>query len=365
MALVVELGVADLAASRFAISPLCETIKALLLLAQPAPPEVNLAWVRWARVQLEREPLRVPTVWPLVVNGLSVYPEFLVPAPAVRHPAFADELARLAGTPATAVRASLCRVFGGAGAPGGDRADGGRTGDTAAGDPAAGDLLPGPASTWPGSAVDLFGRPAETLARIAAELAECHRRLLAPYWERINSVLEADIGYRTGLLASGGLRSLFRDMHPDLHWSAGTLTLADADTGPSEVRVQLGPDGLVIIPSVFVWPVVSVSKATSTQTVMVYPARGSATVWYGTEHQDASGTAAENLLGSSRARLLAALRSPASTTSLARQLGVTPGAVSQQLAFLHRGGLVARRQSGRTVLYQATELGLSLLVRVS
>jgi hypothetical protein len=341
MALVVELGVADLAASRFAISPLCETIKALLLLAQPAPPEVNLAWVRWARVELEREPLRVPTVWPLVVNGLSVYPEFLVPAPAGRHPAFADELARLAGTSATSVRASLCRVFG-----------------------SAGDLRPGPASTWPASAVDLYCRPAETLARIAAELAECHRRLLAPYWERINSVLEADIGYRTGLLASGGLRSLFGDMHPDLHWSAGTLTLADADTGQSEVRVQLGPGGLVIIPSVFVWPVVSVSKATSTQTVMVYPARGSATVWYGTEHQDASGTAAENLLGPSRARLLAALRSPASTTSLARQLGVTPGAVSQQLAFLHRGGLVDRSRSGRTVLYQATELGLSLLVRV-
>jgi len=334
MALVVELGVADLAATRFAISPLCETIKALLLLAQPAPSEVNLAWVRWSRVQLDSEPLRVPTVWPLVVNGLGVYPEFLVPAPLGRHPAFEDELARLASTPDTSVRASLRRVFGDA------------------------------VSTWPDSAGDLFRRPAETLARITAELAGFHRRLIAPYWERINTVLEADIGYRTGLLASGGIRSLFGDMHPDLHWSAGILTLADADTGSSSVRVQLGPDGLVIIPSVFNWPVVSISRATSTQTVLVYPARGSATVWYGTEHQDASGTVAENLLGSSRARLLAALRSPATTTGLARQLGVTPGAVSQQLAFLHRGGLIDRRRSGRTVLYQVTELGLSLLVRV-
>lgn len=336
MALVVELGVADLAATRFAISPLCETIKALLLLAQPAPSEVNLAWVRWSRDQLDREPLRVPTVWPLVVTGLGVYPEFLVPAPAGRHPAFTDELARLAGTSATSVRASLRRVFGGQ----------------------------GPSATWPDSAVDLFRRPAETLIRITTELAEFHHRLIAPYWERINVVLEADIGYRTGLLASGGIRSLFGDMHPDLHWSAGILTLADADTGSSLVRVQLGPDGLVILPSVFSWPVVSVSQATSTQTVLVYPARGSATVWYGSEHQDASGTVAENLLGSSRARLLAALRSPATTTGLARQLAVTPGAVSQQLAFLHRGGLVDRRRSGRTVLYQVTELGLSLLARV-
>jgi DNA-binding transcriptional ArsR family regulator len=336
MPLVVELGVGDLAATRFAISPLCETIKALLLLAQPAAPEVNLAWVRWSRVQLDREPLRVPTVWPLVITGLGVYPEFLVPAPAGRHPVFGDELTRLARTPATSVRASLRRVFGG----------------------------PVPASTWPDSAVDLFRRPAETLALITAELAEFHHRLIAPYWERINLVLEADIGYRTGLLASGGVRSLFGDMHPDLRWSGGVLTLADADTGSSSVRVQLGPDGLVIIPSVFNWPVVSISRATSTQTVLVYPARGSATVWYGTEHQDASGTVAENLLGSSRARLLAAVRSPATTTGLARQLGVTPGAVSQQLAFLHRGGLVDRHRSGRAVLYQVTELGLSLLVPV-
>jgi DNA-binding transcriptional ArsR family regulator len=39
----------------------------------------------------------------------------------------------------------------------------------------------------------------------------------------------------------------------------------------------------------------------------------------------------------------------------------TPGAISQHLAVLRRGGLVDRRRSGRTVLYQASELGLALL----
>ena len=33
----------------------------------------------------------------------------------------------------------------------------------------------------------------------------------------------------------------------------------------------------------------------------------------------------------------------------------------EALAVLYRGGLVDRRRSGRTVLYQATELGLALL----
>ena len=72
--------------------------------------------------------------------------------------------------------------------------------------------------------------------------------------------------------------------------------------------------------------------------------------------------AVESLLGAPRARLLAALGSPATTSALAlRRFGVTPGAVSQHLAVLHRGGLVDRRRSGRTVLYQASELGLALL----
>ena len=56
-----------------------------------------------------------------------------------------------------------------------------------------------------------------------------------------------------------------------------------------------------------------------------------------------------------------ALRSPATTSALADRFGVTPGAVSQHLAVLYRGGLVDRQRSGRTVLYQASELGLALL----
>jgi DNA-binding transcriptional ArsR family regulator len=124
------------------------------------------------------------------------------------------------------------------------------------------------------------------------------------------------------------------------------------------------------MPSVFNWPEVSLSLATSTQTVMLYPARGTATVWEGTgwdgaarESAWAGGRegAAEALLGAPRVRLLNALRSPATTTALARRLGVTPSAVSQHLAVLYRGGLVDKRRSGRAVLYQTTELGFALL----
>ena len=324
-----ELDVADLAATRFAISALSETVRAIQLLGGRDTPAVNASWVRWARRELGWRPLRLPRLWPLIVNGLPTHPEFLVPAPEVRMPGFEAELTRLRATPATAVRASLHRVWEG--------------------------------HPWPESARELAARPRESLAEIAAELGECHDRLIAPHWERIRPVLEADIAYRAGLLAEGGTRSLFSDLHPDLRWSGGTLTLTDTDQGPPLYKIMLGPDGVVLMPSVFNWPQVSLSRATSTQTIMLYPARGAATVWESGALAGGREEAAEALLGAPRVRLLTALRSPATTTALARRLGVTPSAVSQHLAVLHRGGLLDKRRSGRAVLYQTTALGLALL----
>jgi DNA-binding transcriptional ArsR family regulator len=332
MLLVLELDVADLAATRFAISPLCETLRAVALLGRPDPPAVNWPWVRWARGELERRPLRLPRLWPLVVTDLPYWPEFLVPAPTGKSPGFDEELARMYATPDEPVRASLRRVFG--------------------------------AGPWPDTAKDLFERPQESLAEIAAELAECHDRLIVPHWERMRSVLDADVAHHAGLLASGGARSLFSDLHPGLRWADGKLFMTDAEDGLNR-QVMLGPDGLVLVPSVFIWPEWSVKKSTSTQTTLLYPARGVARVWDDLGPGDSGGArdlaAVEALLGGPRARLLIALRSPATTSALAGRFGVTPGAVSQHLAVLHRGGLVDRQRSGRTVLYQASKLGLALL----
>ena len=261
-------------------------------------------------------------------------PEFLFPAPAGRSPGLGEELAQVCATSDEAVRASLRRVFG----------DGG----------------------WPDSATRLSERPQKSLAQIAAEIAECHDRLIGPHWERLRSVLDADIAYHAGLLAGGGARSLFSDLHPDFRWSAGKLLLSDSEAGPPDGGVTLGPDGIVLVPSVFIWPEWSVKKATSTQTDLWYPARGAGTVWEGGVVWSAGAgpgylAAAEALIGAPRVRLLVASRSPATTTALARRLGVTPSAVSQHLAVLHRGGLVNRQRSGRTVLYQTSALGLGLL----
>ena len=328
MATVLELGIADLAGTRFAASPLTETVRAVLLLGDPGRAQVNRPWLDWARARLAQAPLKMPLAWPLINNGLPVHPEFLTPAPAVQRPPIDDELARLRATSDDAVRGSLRRVFG--------------------------------AGRWPESASALDADPSGVLPDIAAELGTFFQRLIAPHWERIRAVFDADIAYRTAQLAGGGARALFADLHSELDWSDGLLSM---DDGHDEVvRVHLGPDGIVLMPSVFNWPLVSTALETSSQTTLLYPARGVATVWHALAGRRTSRLAAtEDLIGVTRARLLDALRSPATTTTLAQQFAVTPGAVSQHLGALYRGRLLTRQRFGRAVLYQASDLGLALL----
>ena len=281
MRLVLELGVADLAATRFAVSPLAETLRALPLLANPGRSALNRPWVRWARAELDQQPLRLPRVWPLIVNDLPYWPEFLFPAPAGKSPGFDEELACLCATPAEAVRASLRRVFG--------------------------------EGRWPDTATDLFERPREALAEIAAEIAEYHDRLIAPHWERIRPVLDADISYHAALLAGGGARSLFSDLHPDLRWSAGRLFMTDAEAERADPWVGLGPDGLVLCRAC--------SPGRTGRSRRRRAPRPRCCTRRGARRRcgragcpasagSADRAAVESLLGAPRARLLDALRSP-------------------------------------------------------
>ena len=67
------------------------------------------------------------------------------------------------------------------------------------------------------------------------------------------------------------------------------------------------------------------------------------------------------LLGPPRARLLALLDRPASTTELAHRLAVSPSAVSQHLRVLRAAGLLSKARSGRSVLYLRSPLGDQLV----
>lgn len=324
MAATIELGVTALAATRFAISPLSETVAALQQLAGVDPNPLHLRWLRWATDELAREPLDLTHVGPLLGTDRPNFPQFLVPAPSTTDGGIDADLAAMCRTTPAQVRDSLHRVF-----P---------------------DGLPGTTSS-------LAARPAAGLRVLAAELRAVHDRLVAPHWPRIRAVLDADIAYRARRLAAGGADALFADLHPDLRWSRGRIVL----TSRRPRAINLGPGGLVLMPLVLGSPYVLVKGNTSTRTTVRYPARGVGALWAAGPRPAGRSTVA--LLGRTRAELLDALGSPATTTDLARAFSVTPSAISQHLRVLHDSGLVARTRSGRTVLYMTTALGAALAGR--
>jgi DNA-binding transcriptional ArsR family regulator len=67
------------------------------------------------------------------------------------------------------------------------------------------------------------------------------------------------------------------------------------------------------------------------------------------------------LLGRGRARLLAEMATPLSTTELARRTGITAGGVSQHLTTLRAAGLVVTHRQGRALLNTRTAVAEALL----
>jgi len=315
--------VEDLANTRFAVSPLHETITALHVLMSPDRQPVHAPWCRWGEQELAGRPLRLPMLWQLIAHDLPSWPEFLAPAPVSRQGGLEDQLAAVRATDPESVRASIRRVFGD------DR---------------------------PEAAVRLTTRPARALDELAEELAAAHDRLIAPHWQRMRALLEVDINYRAGLLAEGGPATLLGALHPAVGWRNGVLSIAQ---GHRHQRIALAPGGLVLCPSVFGGPHVVVKGHTSTRTTLRYPARGVGSLWASSSASPSDGLV--RLVGRARARLLSGLQSPATTTDLAREQGVSASAVSQHLSVLRVNGLVLRDRVGRHVYYSLTATGAALI----
>ncbi|WP_131742848.1 ArsR/SmtB family transcription factor, partial [Actinomadura roseirufa] len=181
-----------------------------------------------------------------------------------------------------------------------------------------------------------------------------------PFWPRIRDLLEGDVLRRTRALAAHGAAGVFGDLHEAVAWRAGTLRVDRR----WRFRGELAGRGLLLVPSAFVWPDVSI-MAPPYQPMLSYPPTGVGTLWE-TGRTESGRRAADPLaalLGRSRAALLAALATPASTTELAGRIGVTPGAVSQHLAVLRSCGLVTGHRLGRRVLYVRTAEGDALAAR--
>lgn len=173
---------------------------------------------------------------------------------------------------------------------------------------------------------------------------------LADEWARRRHVLEADIVSRTAALAARG-------------WGDALAGMGRSYLGKGRVRISahhLPPKHLDDATLAF-HPVTTSHRLVlwdlaADRFALVYPATGTGIV----ADAVASG-ALERLLGANRARLLALLAEPASTTQLAALTGLPLGSVGGHLSVLRDAGLVIRRRSGRSVLYRRTEAGDALV----
>jgi DNA-binding MarR family transcriptional regulator len=322
VSLILVFGRDDPARVRFAISPLWETMAALRVLLESQRRRYHLPWLDSVRPDLEQLDL-----WPLL--ALSPHrgwtPDFLSPAPAGPATNIADQLQQVRGTAperiAREVKRSLTQ----------------RSGEAV------------PEAAW-----RLLDDPTATRAMLADLLERCWQLLIAPHWPRLRDLLQADILYRTQMLGDYGLERVLGELHPGARWTSHTLTI-DA---PGTERHQLAGTGLLLMPSVFAWPGLTVITDPPAQPALVYPARGIAELWQPahTLHSEALG----RLLGRTRAALLESLAEPASTHILARRHELAPSTVSEHLAALHNARLVTRRRHRHAVLYQQTPLGTAL-----
>jgi DNA-binding transcriptional ArsR family regulator len=203
------------------------------------------------------------------------------------------------------------------------------------------------------TAADL--EPAELLERLSEALVGYHQAVLAPMWDRVVAITEADIAHRRAAMLEHGLGAAIDDLHEKLAYADAEIRV---DMAEHDIAVQANGAGVWFVPSVFLWPWVSVEYET-TQPVVSYAARGSGLVWE--RPRDHTKLTLSSLIGRSRAAILEHLSVPRTTTWLARSLHLSPGTVSEHLAVMSASGLLDSRKNGREVLYQRTPVAEQLL----
>jgi DNA-binding transcriptional ArsR family regulator len=309
----IRLGPDALRASRFALSPLAETLSRLITLrgeldgGRPGPEAAALA--EWLDGDLFAAGLL------RLVSATKYLPDFVAVPPSSMTTRIDDELARMRAVPDGVARATIAEARRFAWMPGGI--------DWAAAD--------------------------GVTASAAAVFARGWQWFVEPDWPRRRAIMERDIRHRAGVLAAHGWREAISGIGK-IRWAGPDAILFSRQT---HADVSIGDDGLVLVPH----------TGTSGQWMceapprfaLVYPARGA----LGEVH--AAGEGIAGLIGEGRARILALLADPTTPSQLAVLLGVSLGTVSGHLATLRDAGAVVGRRSGRAVYYERTALGDALM----
>ncbi|WP_427921654.1 ArsR/SmtB family transcription factor [Streptomyces sp. cg40] len=190
---------------------------------------------------------------------------------------------------------------------------------------------------------------------VADGLRQYYAAAIAPYHDYSRSCLDTERAVLGQAVLHGGPAELLANLGPHTRWVPPVLHVRY----PAEDRdLLLGGRGLLLVPSYFCWGApVCLGDPTLPQVLVYSPHR---------ETPDSPGlfssTAPLNaLLGRTRALMLRATASGATTGGLARAAGVSDAAASQHTAALRNAGLISSRRCGPRVVHTITPLGAALL----
>ncbi|GAA2752197.1 DUF5937 family protein [Amnibacterium kyonggiense] len=313
----IDVGPADVAASRFAVTPSFElaVLVRTLFAAAPASALARRFATGFARVRDD------PAVRTLAyLNGPQVGASFSVPPPAGMGQTIEDDLAVLRSVPAEVVARELDDIR---------------------------------ALRRPSPEIAAVLRDARFTHLLADGMARAWDALLAPNWARVRAVLERDVRFRAERLSEVGWSGALVGMHPDIAWTGDAITIERRTAATEALRGR----GLLLVPSVFIGSGLAATAEAPWQPTIVYPCRGAGLVF---EDAGVPTDPLAPLLGRTRAGLLLALAVPSSTTQLAALTGASTGATGDHLKVLLDAGLVVRSRLARSVVYGRTPLGDAL-----
>ncbi|MGY0021005.1 ArsR/SmtB family transcription factor [Streptomyces sp. YJ-C3] len=314
-----QIGTDTLARSRFVLSPFAETFASLRLLhtetgAHPGEDAWLRAHLPGYRARLEADPVVAHLV--RVAIGTSWIADFFCPTSCVGE-AFEETVARVRETGAEEARANL-RVC-------------------------LKDSLP--------AALERNDLP----ERATALLTYVWEETVRPDWDRRRRVLEADMVARTARVNQGGWAAVLDSLQPGMtRWLGESRFQVNLNTYPPR-EIAAGAE-LLFMP---VTPRTGwVSWEGRERYAVVYPCLGVLSEDHDRRPVPAGLGA---LIGTARARLLALVGTPMSTTQLVAVTGQGLGSVGRHLRVLLDAGLVQRRRAGRSVLYVRTAAGEVLM----
>ncbi|WP_433890150.1 ArsR/SmtB family transcription factor [Streptomyces sp. CA-111067] len=317
---------AELARTRFAISPMAELFGVLSAAARP-PAGARAAGRYRAPLRLLHE--RMPLLAGLV-QGRVWLPDFISPTPDRFAPALDDELHQIETLPPARLIQEIALFTTGSG----------RDGFT-------GTELSAPIR-------DQLDRGETAFAqRTARELHALWHHTLAPRWPAIRDRVEIEINARSRVMAEQGTGAALGSVHPDVSWCEGTLSIRSTFS----VTLSHAP-AVIMIPTVTGGQLTpGLDPLLSHDTMLCYPLSHAPT---GRPAEPDSRPVAD-VLGATRHRLLACLSQPLTTGDLAELHHLDASTVSYHLTRLHRAGLLSRTRHGHRVYYRRTQQAENLL----